>query len=142
MTIATLRSPVKEAFVDFNKELGPYKVLEQVKRDWAPDAKLQRHYTTNVNEIYPLEEGDSSKAIREALFELKLLVLRYLQSNRLITGLPLARMVYNPLPRYIIEKLQGEREDYDDWAPLMGAAENLAVQKDGKELLPTWQEGN
>ena len=142
MVISSLRSPVKEAFVDFNKELGPHKVLEQVKRDWAPDAKLQRYYTAKIDEIYPLEAGASSKAIRKALNELKLNVLRYLQSNGLITGPPLARMVYDRLPRYVTEKLPGEREDYDEWAPLMQQAELLAAQKDAKELLPTRREAN
>ena len=137
MTINTLKLPVKDAFLDFNKELGLFIVFEQVKRDWAPDAKLQCYYVSKINAVYPLKEEANSKVIKKTLCELKLLIIRYLQSIGDIVGLSLAGMVYDRLPRYVTMCLPGEREHYMDWAPLMDAAKALALKKDQRDLLPT-----
>ena len=79
--INTLLSPVKEAFIDFNKELGPLAVIAQVKRDWGQDAKLQSHYFEKLVNMRPLEKEAGLKSVKKALREMKQLIVKYIQSR-------------------------------------------------------------
>ena len=140
MVINTLQSPVKEAFIDFNKELGPLAVIAQVKRDWGQDAKLQSHYFEKLVNMRPLEKEAGLKSVKKALREMKQLIVKYIQSRGEVTGQALSAMVYDRLPRYITERLRGGKAAYPEWNGLLSASDDIYLEKEANEVLPTRKE--
>ena len=91
-------------------------------------------------DVYSLIKEAGLKSVKRTLRELKQLIVKYIQSRGEMTGQALSVTVYDRLPRYITERLRGGKAAYPEWNGLLSASDDIYLEKEANEVLPTRKE--